>query len=99
VRVQKQIGADSLDVLLVSVDRDYGELEARTRKRAREIFTKQKLTWPNVCLPGGWDECAKTFNLRGYGLSLVDAKGIVRGIGVRPKEIKRLLKEAGKGGG
>ncbi len=99
MRVQKELGAESLDVLLLSVDRAYGNLEGKTRRRATEIFTKLKLSWPNVWLAGGWDECIKTFNLRGYGLTLVDAKGIVRGIHVQLGAIKGLLKGSETRGG
>ena len=44
-----------------------------------------------------WNDCARTFNLNGYGLVLVDAQGVVRSINPRGEsleiEVKRLLGE------
>ena len=44
-------------------------------------------------VPGGWDEVMKKFNLSGYGLTLVDANGIVRGVSIHERELKKLLRE------
>jgi len=32
------------------------------------------------------------FNLHGYGLTLIDAKGTVRGVNIHGEELKKLLK-------
>lgn len=52
-----------------------------------------KLDWPNVFIPGGWDDVMKKFNLSGYGLTLVDAGGIVRGVNIHERQLKKLLGE------
>ena len=83
-------------MLLVSVDRSYSFDKtglSRSKKTAKKIFAKLKLDWPNVFVPGGWDEVMKKFNLSGYGLTLVDANGIVRGVSIHERELKKLLRE------
>ena len=74
------------------MDRSYrsGDPE-EDAERARKIYQKFKLTWPNVFVPKGWDEVTSTFNAQGYGLILVDPKGVVRGANVREREIEGLL--------
>ena len=52
-----------------------------------------KLEWPNVVVPGGWEDVMRKFNLSGYGLTLVDAEGIVRGVSIHERELKKLLAE------
>jgi hypothetical protein len=83
-------------VLLVSIDRSYGADKARlnrSKKAAGKIFARLKLDWPSVFIPGGWDDVVKKFNLTGYGLTLVDANGIVRGVKIHERELKRLMRE------
>ncbi len=95
-RVQKQYGRDKLEVLLVSIDRSYSfdkSRLSRSKKDAEKIFAKLKLDWPSVFMPGGWDDVVKKFNLHGYGLSLVDGNGIVRGVSIHERDLKRLMGE------
>jgi len=47
--------------------------------------------WPNVLLPNGFKDTQRLFNLDGYGLTLIDPEGIVRGIDVREEEVHELL--------
>ncbi len=44
-------------------------------------------------MPSGWAGVADKFNLGGYGLTLVDADGIVRGVDLHAKELKKLMKK------
>jgi thiol-disulfide isomerase/thioredoxin len=95
-RVQKQYGKDQLEVLLISIDRSYSFDKSRlgrANKQAKKIFAKLKIDWTNVFAPGGWDEVTKTFNLSGYGLTLVDGDGIVRGAGIGEAQLKKLMTE------
>lgn len=83
-------------MLLVSVDASYsgfGKSLAATDRQARRIFTKNKVDWPNVYPPRGWKDVMATFNLGGYGLTLVDADGIVRAIDVHERDLRPLLRK------
>ncbi len=44
-------------------------------------------------MPRGWAGVMHKFNLDGYGLTLVDANGIVRGVNIHAKELKKLMKK------
>ncbi|HUN82209.1 MAG TPA: hypothetical protein VMV81_11950 [Phycisphaerae bacterium] len=81
-------------MVLLSIDRGRFQMRIDPAKKAEQIFSKFKITWPNVWLPDGWNYAQKRFNSSLYGLTLVDERGIVRGIRVRPQEIKRLLGKA-----
>ncbi len=88
--MQVDLGKDRLDVLMVSVDRSYGDL-AKAREKAVRIFEKQKVTWSSSFDPDGWAGVSRTLNGAGYGLILVGPDGIVRGVGIRQAEAKKLL--------
>lgn len=78
----------------MSVDRSYDSFDPEeAKKRALQILKKQKVDWPSAFDPAGWAGVHKAFNSSGYGLVLVDPKGIVRGIGVRADRAEALLKE------
>ena len=81
---------------MLSVDRGYDvgdRVSKRTRKREKKIYKKLKLDWSNVRVPGGWTGVIDQFNLDGYGLTLVDADGIVRGVNIHSKQLKKLMKQ------
>ena len=80
-------------MLLISVDASYGRDLADAKKRGRAIFRRNKVDWPNVWEPDGWSGVMRRFNLGGYGLTLVDADGIVRGIDIRERDLTKLLKQ------
>jgi hypothetical protein len=86
--VQQRHGRDKLAVLLLSVDPGYFGENKGYVSQAEKIFTRNKIDWPSAFLPGGWNDCARTFNLNGYGLVLVDAQGIVRSINPRGAEVE-----------
>jgi len=90
-RIEEKIGKNKLQVLLLSVDFDYGNSKEEAAKSDLECMQKQGVNWPNVLVPGGFDNCQRTFNLDGYGLTLIDPDGIVRGVDVRPNEVAQLL--------
>lgn len=88
--MQADLGKDRLDVLMVSVDRSYGDLP-KAREKAVRIFEKQKVAWSSSFDPDGWAGVSRTLNGSGYGLILVGPDGIVRGVGIRQAEAKKLL--------
>jgi hypothetical protein len=79
--------------VLLSVDATY-LIDAKNYGSASEkIFHKHEIDWPSVYLPGGWNDAARTFNLNGYGLVLVDSEGLVRKINPRGDELEAAVKE------
>jgi hypothetical protein len=96
--VQQRHGSDRLAVVLLSVDPEYFGEDRSYISQAGKILTRNKIDWPSVFLPGGWNDCARMFNLTGYGLVLVDTQGIVRSINPRPDQlevaVERILREA-----
>ncbi len=44
-------------------------------------------------MPGGWAGVMDKFNCDGYGLTLIDADGIVRGVDIHAKQLKKLMKK------
>jgi hypothetical protein len=62
--------------------------------QARKILEKHKIDWPSVFLPGGWSDAGRVFNLSGYGLVLVDARGIVRGVNLRGDDLEKAVAQA-----
>lgn len=88
--MQAELGAEKLDVLMVSVDRSYGDL-AKAREKAARIFAKQKVAWPSAFDPDGWGGVSRTLNASGYGLVLVGPDGIVRAAGIRHTEAKKQI--------
>jgi len=68
-------------------------LTERDKSKAADILKKHKIAWPNAFDPDGWNGVMRRFNLSGYGLTLVDKEGIVRGIHVHARDVERLLKE------
>lgn len=57
------------------------------------MFKKLKIDWPNVWAEKGWATTIERFNQDGYGLMLVDAEGIVRGVNLRKPRAEQLLHE------
>ncbi len=80
-------------VLLLSVDRGRkpGD-EERLLKATHSLQEKLKLDWPNIFVPDSWSGVLRTFNIKGYGLILVDPKGIVRGAGFHAKDLESMMK-------
>jgi hypothetical protein len=92
--VLTEVGADKLAVLLLSVDPEYFDKKKEEYEpQAWKLFKKLGITWPNVWVAGGWAEMNRTFNADGYGLTLVDAQGLVRGVDLRGDEFARLARE------
>lgn len=73
LELQKQYGADKLEVLLLSMDMSYGLPD--TEKRNVETVKKLKMPWANVLVPNGWNMITKKFNTQGYGLWLINPEG------------------------
>ena len=91
--MQKKLGADKVAVLLVSVDLSSGKLE-KAEARARKIFEKQGLDWPNVFIPRGWEDEQCLFNACGYQKFVIDPQGKVHAINVQGKDLETVLLEA-----
>jgi hypothetical protein len=89
--VQQRQGRDKLAVVLLSVDPGYFGQDRRYVEQARKILEKRKLDWPSVFLPGGWSDTERIFNLSGYCLVLVDARGIVRGVDLRGDDLEKVV--------
>jgi len=90
-RIEEKLGKNKLQVLLLSVDLGYGRDAEGAAQSDLKTLQKQDVNWPNVLLPHGFEDCQRTFNLDGYGLTLVGPDGIVRGVDVHPSEVARLL--------
>lgn len=96
-RIQKQVGKDRLQVIMVSVDADpdyFGDTP-QTRQSVKSLLAQHGVTWPSVVELGGWAGVFNRFNLSGYGLSLVGPDGIVRGVDIHADDLDRLLKRLG----
>ena len=85
--LQEKLG---FQILLLSVDGDnsYGDAKAQDA----ETMRSHGISWPNVLIPGGWDGAIGTLNLDGYGLALIDAKGVVLGANLFPEQLETLLR-------
>jgi hypothetical protein len=79
--------------VLVSIGRSYSTDLRRDKRKSAAIFAKQKITWPSVYDPLGWAGVQRRFNADGYGLILVDAQGIVRGVDLSKRDLKSLLEK------
>ena len=77
-RVQTTFGQDHVAVLLLSVDQSYGFSDLAGKNK--DLLAARGLGWPNVLVPEGWRDIERVFNLSGYGLTVVDHEGIVRGV-------------------
>jgi hypothetical protein len=86
--VQQRHGKDKLEVVLLSIDPEYFGKDKSYLDSASKILKKQKVDWPSAFLPGGWSDTQRDFNLSGYGLVLVDATGIVRGVNLRGQKLE-----------
>jgi hypothetical protein len=75
----------------VSVDPSYYPDKNQVVKNLKLTLSSQKVNWPCVIEPKGWNSVARRFNLDGYGLSLVGPDGIVRGVDLQVNDVKRLL--------
>ena len=92
--MQQRHGRDKLAVVLLSVDPEYFGHDQRYVDQARKILEKRKIDWPSVFLPGGWSDAGRIFNRSGYGLVLVDAGGIVRGVNLRGDDLEKAVAQA-----
>jgi hypothetical protein len=93
-RYQANYGKDKLEVLMLSVDLDYGTPLKEAIAGNRKVLKQQGVDWPNVLLPKGWDDAQKLFNLDGYSLSLGGADGIVLGVDLMPEDVNKWLAKA-----
>jgi hypothetical protein len=92
--VQQRHGRDKLEVVLLSVDPGYFGKDKSYLDTASKILRKQKVDWRSAFLLGGWSDTQRVFNLSGYGLVLVDAKGTVRGVNLRGEGLERAVAQA-----
>lgn len=93
-RLQEKYGTDKLQVLLLSVSLGYGVREENEVKRQEQkVLGQQGVAWTNIMLPNGMQDTGRMFNLHGYGLSLIDPDGIVRGIDIVPEQVEELLQK------
>lgn len=84
--------------MLLNVDRSYAGDTSRARRYAEkkvQVYERLGLSWPDVLLPGGWEDTLRTFNLTGYGVTVIDSAGIVRCIDVPKRRLEALLRECG----
>lgn len=92
--IQEREGKDKLQVLLLSVDAGYGIGVKEAAEKDANVLKKHGVgDWPNVIVPNGFKDTIRQFNLDGYGLTLIDPEGIVRGIDIREDSVMRLLVE------
>jgi peroxiredoxin len=91
LELQQELGEDKLQVLLLSVDISWGFADAETRNTA--TLQRLGIPFPNVLVPGGWNELITTFNIHGYGLILInpDGKAVSANLGHNKEEIYREL--------
>jgi len=80
------------EVLLWSVDASYGSVD-EARASCASAIDRHEISWPNVIIPGGWDQLNKDYNIDGYGLFLIDGDGRLLGRNLFPDDIERILKE------
>jgi hypothetical protein len=95
--VQKRLGAEKLAVVLIDVDPGYFTKPEEHLPKAQKVLARLKLDWPNVLAPKGFQDTMQAFNLSGYGNVVVDAKGMVRGVDLRDRDLERLLEEVVEG--
>ena len=95
--MQQRCGANKLAVVLIDVDPGFFSRPEEYLPRAGKILARHKLDWPNAIAPNGFKDTIHAFNLSGYGNIIVDAKGIVRGMNLRDKDLERLLEEIVEG--
>ncbi len=84
-----------IEVLLLGVDQSYQVSRKRYQEKSAQIFERCQINWPDVLLEKGWDDVQESFNLGGYGISVIDEHGIVRGINVGKRQLEKLLKDCG----
>ena len=84
-------------MVLIDVDPGFFANPEEHLHRARKLLVRLKLDWPNAIVPKGFKDTMDSFNLSGYGNIIVDAKGIVRGMNLRDKDLERLLEEIVEG--
>lgn len=90
--IQLKKGKDKVQVLLLSVDLGYGMDAAKAGESDQKKMTAEGVgDWPNVLLPNGFKDTQRLFNLDGYGLTLIDPEGIVRGVDIGDEEARELL--------
>jgi hypothetical protein len=80
-------------VVLVDVDPGYFQKPEQYLPQAKKIIERHKLDWPNVIVPGGFNETVRVFNLSGYGNVVVDPQGIVRGVNVHGGQLEQLVEK------
>ena len=90
--IQQKVGADKLQVLMLSVDQEYGMPKNDAMQKDLKILGKQGVAWPNILVPNGFPYLQQRFNLDGYGLSLIGPDGIVRGIDLRGEDLEATIK-------
>lgn len=89
-RIQETYGKDKLAVLLLSIDQKYS-FGRDPADEDRQALKEVDVDWDNVLVPGGFDTLLAKYNLDGYGLTLIDPDGIVRGADIRAQSIEPLL--------
>ncbi len=91
LEIQKKFGEDRLKVLLLSSDVTYASILKDVPQRNKDIAKSRGMPWPNVLVPGGWDELIPKFNAYGYGLYLIGPDGTVLMARDRAPRLEKIL--------
>ena len=54
-------------MVLIDVDPGYFQKPEQYLPQAKKVLERNKLDWPNVIAPNGFNDTVRTFNLSGYG--------------------------------
>ncbi len=78
---------------MLCVDESYFAGQGDTmRRRVDDCLKKYAMTeFPNVMMPGGFDSVVRKTGKDGYGLIVIDGKGIVLAMDARAADLPRLL--------
>ena len=77
---------------MLCVDEGYFGGGADTRRKIEECLKKYQMTeFPNVVVPGGFEGVLRKTGKDGYGLMVIDEKGIVRSVNARATNLPPLL--------
>ncbi len=93
--IQQRIGAEKLEVLMLSVDLEYGMPKEEVLQGNSKVLNKRGVAWTNILLPNGFRDTQERFNLDGYGLALIGPDGIVRGIDLRGDDLEAAVRSTG----
>jgi hypothetical protein len=76
--LQRKYGKEKFEIVLLSVDADYGTLLGDAKKDVIQTTRQHGVSnWPAVVEPKGWAGVRKSWGVDGYELILVDQAGRV----------------------